>query len=200
MFHLSRRLNNSNLFENDNLKNLLLKESVISDFFKQYDISFVENNNNINLLYKNVVVNISDVKHEDYNGNIEFRFETDYCINGFAFREGLEKNCYYSTLSRGPEILYEIYKLLNIDNMIDDYINNSNYYCFEYLIPISNVIFDGYDSCITNLDKTKFFLKEVLKYLYYEMLGHKSDYLILRLPDNENLKREWYKGSEKLII
>ncbi len=41
--------------------------------------------------------------------------------------------------------------------MIDDYINNSNYYCFEYLIPISNVIFDGYDSCITNLDKTKFF-------------------------------------------
>lgn len=71
MFHLSRRLNNSNLFENDNLKNLLLKESVISDFFKQYDISFVENNNNINLLYKNVVVNISDVKHEDYNGRVE---------------------------------------------------------------------------------------------------------------------------------
>lgn len=32
------------------------------------------------------------------------------------------------------------------------------------------------------------------------MLGHKSDYLILRLPDNENLQREWYKGSEKLII
>lgn len=33
MFHLSRRLNNSNLLENDNLKSLLLKESVISDFF-----------------------------------------------------------------------------------------------------------------------------------------------------------------------
>lgn len=200
MFHLSRRLYDSNLIENDNLKNLLLKKSVISQFFKQYDISFVENNNNINLLYKNVVVNISDAKYEDFNSNIKFRLETDYCINGFAFREGLEKNRYYSALSRGPEILYEVYKLLNIDNMIDDYINNSNYYCFEYLIPISNVIFDGYDSCITNLDKTKFFLKEVLKYLYYEMLGHKSDYLILRLPDNENLKREWYKGSEKLII
>lgn len=27
MFHLSRRLNNSNLLENDNLKSLLLKES-----------------------------------------------------------------------------------------------------------------------------------------------------------------------------
>ena len=92
----------------DNLKNLLLKKSVISQFFKQYDISFVENNNNINLLYKNVVVNISDAKYEDFNSNIKFRLETDYCINGFAFREGLEKNCYYSALSRGPEILYEI--------------------------------------------------------------------------------------------
>ena len=138
---------------------------------------------------------------EDYIGNIEFRLETDYCINGFAFREGLEKNDYYSTLSRGPEILYEIYKLLKIDNMIDDYISNSNYYCFEYLIPISKVIFDGYDSCINNLDKTKKFLKEVLKYLYYEMIGNTaSDYLVLRLPDNENLKREWFKRSEKLMI
>lgn len=108
MFHLSRRLYDSNLIENDNLKNLLLKKSVISQFFKQYDISFVENNNNINLLYKNVVVNISDAKYEDFNSNIKFRLETDYCINGFAFREGLEKNCYYSALSRGPEILYEI--------------------------------------------------------------------------------------------
>lgn len=91
MFHLSRRLNDSNLIENDNLKNLLLKKSVISEFFKQYDISFVENNNNINLLYKNFVVNISDAKYEDFNSNIKFRLEIDYCINGFAFREGLEK-------------------------------------------------------------------------------------------------------------
>ena len=200
MFHLSRRLNNSNLFENDNLRNLLLKKSVMTEFFKQYNVSFEKCNNKINLLYKNVVVNISDAKYEDYNGNIEFRLETDYCINGFAFREGLEKNVYYLTLSRGPEILYEIFKLLNIDKMIDDYISNSNYYCFEYLIPISKVIFDGYDCCITNLDKTKVFLKEVLKYLYYEMLGHQSDYLVIRIPDNENLKREWYKGSEKLVV
>lgn len=91
MFHLSRRLNNSNLFENDNLRNLLLKKSVMTEFFKQYNVSFEKCNNKINLLYKNVVVNISDAKYEDYNGNIEFRLETDYCINGFAFREGLEK-------------------------------------------------------------------------------------------------------------
>lgn len=32
------------------------------------------------------------------------------------------------------------------------------------------------------------------------MTGHKSDHLVLRLPDNENLKREWFKGAEKLII
>ena len=198
MFHLSRRLNNSNLFENENLRNLLLKKSVITEFFKQYDVSFEKNNNKINLLYKNVVVNISNAKYDDYNGNIEFRLETDYCINGFAFREDLEKNDYYSSLSRGPEILYEIYKLLNIDNMIDDYISNSEYYCFEYLIPMSKIIFDVNDSCITNLEKTKFFLKEVLKYLYYEMLGHGSDNLVLRLSDNENLKKEWYKRSEKL--
>ena len=43
MFHLSRRLNNSNLFENENLRNLLLKKSVITEFFKQYDVSFEKN-------------------------------------------------------------------------------------------------------------------------------------------------------------
>ena len=71
MFHLSRRLNNSNLIENNNLRNLLLKKSVITEFFKKYDVSFEENNNKINLLYKNVVVNVSNVKYEDYIGNIE---------------------------------------------------------------------------------------------------------------------------------
>lgn len=78
----------------------LYEKSVISQFFKQYDISFVENNN-INLLYKNVVVNISDAKYEDFNSNIKFRLETDYCINGFAFREGLEKKLLlFSFISR----------------------------------------------------------------------------------------------------
>ena len=32
------------------------------------------------------------------------------------------------------------------------------------------------------------------------MLGHQSDYLVIRLPDNENLKIEWFKRAEKLII
>lgn len=42
-------------------------------------------------LYLKILLLLEIVKYEDFNSNIKFRLEIDYCINGFAFREGLEK-------------------------------------------------------------------------------------------------------------
>ena len=40
MFHLTRRLNGADLTSNNNLEQLLLGETPLSDFFKRYDVTF----------------------------------------------------------------------------------------------------------------------------------------------------------------
>lgn len=199
MYHLSRRLNGTDLRECNNLKNLLLKDSTLTKFFEKYDITFRKHENYIDIYYKNMLIDLNDEKYEDYQSNIEFRLKEDYCINGFAFRENLKDDDYYSTLHQcGPEIVYSVQNLLNINNMVCDYKCNSQYYCFEYLIPISKIIFDDNDTCVNNLDKTKLLLKESIKRLCNIRICKQPENLVLRLPDNEDIRKEWYMNVENL--
>lgn len=41
MFHLTRRLNGTDLTSNNNLEQLLLGETTLSDFFKRYDVTCI---------------------------------------------------------------------------------------------------------------------------------------------------------------
>lgn len=199
MYHLSRRLNGTDLSECNNLKNLLLKDSELSKFFEKYEITFRKHENYIDIFYKNMLIDLNDEKYEDYQSNIKFRLKEDYCINGFAFRENLKDDDYYLTLRHyGPEIVYSVQNLLNVDNMICDYKHNSQYYCIEYLIPISKIIFDGNETCVNDLDKTKFLLKESIKRLCNVRICKQSENLVLRLPDNEDVHQEWYVSTENL--
>lgn len=40
MFHLTRRLNGTDLMTNNNLEQLLMGETPVSEFFKRYDVTF----------------------------------------------------------------------------------------------------------------------------------------------------------------
>ncbi len=48
----------------------------------------------------------------------------------------MDKNSYFASLLWCPELVDNIERLLNIQEMRDDYYNNSKYYCIEYLIPM----------------------------------------------------------------
>lgn len=207
MFHLSRRLNGTDFHSNSNLEHLLITNSPISEFLKKYNLSFKQGDNHIDMYYKSKKVDLND---EYYIGpgnmsyirsRLGFYEVQDYCVNGFAFRNNLEKNDYYSNLSRCPELIERLADFFELKNMIKDYYNNSRYYCFEYLIPMSEIIFDMNDAPKTNQEKTiELLVRSVLR-LYDEwsddLFGLREN-LILRLDDKADVKQEWFVGLEEL--
>ena len=207
MFHLSRRLVGTDLKANNNLKQLLLEESPLSNFFRKHKVTFQQNEGHIDLYYKEKLQPL-DNEFRYNNGNIYYlksrlgyNKDQDYCVNGFAFRSYLEKNNYFSSLSNCPELVYCIEQLLDVHGMSFDYYKNSKYYCIEYLIPISDVIFETSIPLNTNCKKTEKFLEQAILRLYDEWRGSNfscDENLILRISDDANINSEWFVSAEEL--
>ena len=164
MYHLSRRLDGTDIHVNQNLKQLLLESSPLSMFFRKYKVQ-------------------------------------DFCVNGFVFRSHLEQNSYFSTLAYCPELVQNIEWLLNIDGMAREYYENSKYYCIEYLIPLSEVIFDMNYPPDSIQEKTRVFLEKAILRLYDNWRDGSfvcDDNLILRLSDDAEIKPEWFVNAEQL--
>ncbi len=209
MFHLSRRLNGIDLKVTRNLKQLLLEDSPLSEFFRKYRVIFKLNVNHIDLYYKGELkLNNDELRHHDNNvcyikSRLGYYKDKDYCVNGFAFRSYLEKNPYYILLSHCPEFVDKIEQFLGIEGMGNDYRNNSKYYCIEYLIPISEVIFDMESPPETDYEKTVELLCQAVLRLYYEWLGNNMmcyENLILRLSDNAMINAEYFVNAEEFLI
>lgn len=207
MFHLSRRLNGTDLRENNNLEQILLEDTSISKFFKKHNVTFEKGEGHINMFYKGELQPLdNEFKYDGGNiyyvrSRLGYNTAQDYCVNGFAFRSYLEKNNYYNVLSSGPEIMQNIEWLLGINGMISDYCNNSKYYCMEYLIPLLEVIFDINNPPKTDCEKTVEFLKQAILRLYDEWIESSficDENLILRLSDDAHIKSEWFVEIEEL--
>lgn len=207
MFHLTRRLDGTDLKENSNLKQLLLEESPLSNFFKKHKVTFKENKDYIDLFYKGELQSLEDEFRYD-GGNIYYlrsrlgyNRNKDYCVNGFAFRPYLEKNHYFSSLLYCPELVENIERILGIQGMSNDYYKNSKYYCIEYMIPMTDVIFDLEYPLETDNEKTVEFLSRAILRLYDEWRGSSflcDENLILRLADDACIKPEWFVKAEDL--
>lgn len=209
MFHLSRRLHGTDLKKNDNLKKLLLEKSPMSSFFKKHKVTFAPSEGHIDMYYAGKLHPLDDELR--YGGGNIYYIKSrlghyknkDYCVNGFAFRSFLEENHYFTALSYCPELVDNIERLLGIHGMSEDYYNSSKYYCIEYLIPISEVIFDMNNPPETNSEKAIEFLSQAILRLYYEWLGCSfvsDENLILRLSDDAYIKPEWFVNVEELSL
>lgn len=207
MFHLTRRLKGTNLRENNNLKQLLLAGSPLSKFFKKHKVTFEASEGHIDLYYTGQFQPLDDeFRYADGNiyyikSRLGYNEEQDYCVNGFAFRSYLEENHYFFALSHCPELVENIERLLGIRGMSEDYHNSSKYYCIEYLIPMSEVIFDMNNPPETDHEKMVEFLSQAILRLYKEWAGIDfgcDENLILRLSDNANIKPEWFVKAEEL--
>lgn len=207
MFHLSRRLDGTDIKANNNLEQLLITESPLSEFFKKHKVTFKPSEDHIDLYYGGELQSLDNEFRYD-GGNVSYiksrlgYFKNqDYCVNGFAFRSYLEQNQYFSLLSVCPELVGNVERLLNIHGMSSDYYNNSKYYCIEYLIPMSDVIFDMNYPPKTASEKTVEFLHQAILRLYDEWRGSSfvcDDNLILRLSDDACINPEWFVKAEEL--
>ena len=208
-FHLTRRLNsNDPIIHSYNLYHLLSTKNIFSEFLAKHNITFKPVANYLEIYYKNKFISLED-KFSNSANRLYFKSRLgynkdcfqDFCINGFMFKDTIYKNFYANSLSPAPEIITKLSYLLDIQNLTEDYMENSTYYLFEYLIPIDDIIFSNYTSL--KEDKTLYFIELIIKrlYLYYfygsdEITG--SDNEILRLSENVNLDETYFVKYEKI--
>lgn len=207
LFHLARRLyGTEDETEGKNLADLLLTENPFSSFLKGYDIEFFKGEQHIEVVYKGIVVDWDKCWH----GNSSymksrlgyFKGHEDFCFNGFAMKDLLYRNNYARQLSEVPEFLSQLTECLQCKNVSLKYMDSSEYFCYEYKLPISIVMFDDHDKYSDPL-KQRYLLRCVLQRLYqYQtsnlryMFDH--DNPILRLADDYTIPSKYYVGREKI--
>jgi len=205
-FHLSRRLKGTeHNVDGRNLYDLLTTKNEYTDFLEKYNIKFDANEQRIDVIYQGNRIDWDNC-HSGNPSSIKYRlgcFENtkDYCFNGLAFKDHINKSSYAISLSSGPEFFHRLFDCLNRRDILSCYIENSTYYCYEYCIPIHKVIFDG-----TNIyadDNEYLIMKKVVNWLisyYYDSSSHfYSENPVLRLPDNEILDGKFFVAKESLF-
>lgn len=209
LFHLSCRLHGTeDDVEGRNLAALLLTENPLSSLLKRAKIEFRQGEQHIEVYYKGQIVDWD----ECMRGNSAYmkarlgyyKGREDYCFNGFAFKDLLYKNSYARELYGMPEFLGQLTECLQCKALDKYYMENSTYYCYEYKLPLSMVMFDDHDTYSDSL-KQKYLISCVLQRLYqYQtsnpryMFDH--DNPILRLPDDYTIPSNYYVGREMITL
>lgn len=206
-FHLSRRLNSmQDCFISNNLYELLSTKNGLTDFLKEYDVEFLKFKGYLELKYKGKIISLDD-KEAEYIPYLRWRLgydkdDIDFCVNGFLMKDLLYTNRYAHELSQAPEFVKVLAGFLERQDMITDYIKNSRYYCFKYLIPIDKVFFD-YNDKLSKDEKQQYLLNQILHRLYdYRVRENVFDYdnPILRLSDNDTIKKEYFISREEITL
>lgn len=207
LFHLARRLHETECEkEGRNLADLLLSENPLSAFLKEYGIEFSKGSQHIDVIYKGKTVDWDNC----WKGNSSymklrlgyFKGREDFCFNGFAMKDLLYKNSYAMNLSGVPEFLGQLIECLQCESVGHKYMENSEYFCYEYKLPISIVVFDDYEHySITS--KQRYLLRCVLQRLYQYKISNPKfmydhDNPILRLADDYTIPSKYYVGKEKI--
>jgi hypothetical protein len=205
-FHLSRRLNDT--YQDSpglNLYELLTKPTAMSLFLKDHGVVFEPEGTKLNLLYNGRPIPLDDnYKHE--SSYLRWRLghtrRIDFCFNGFMLKDQIYKNHYARDLAAVPEFINVLANYLGDRNIGNDYIKNSEYFCFEYCVPIEKVIFDSDDYTATN-NKPLYAINRVLNrlhdyYAYEERYVFDHDNPILRLRDDDIMEHEYFVTKEKI--
>ena len=66
-------------------------------------------------------------------------------MKGLAFLDDTINSEYYEIVKGEPELFCYLYLFIDNNLMIDDFIDKSPFYQFEYLVPIDEVYFENYE-------------------------------------------------------
>lgn len=204
-FHLSRTLKSAqdnlgrmNLFE------LLTTKNSFTEFFAAHDVTFRGVDEKIVLYHHGKEVSIESDLFNPYRASMLKRFgylpnSKDFCVNGFLFKDSLYANRYAWSLLSVPETVRDIAGFLGRDDIGLDYYRNSLYYCYEYHIPLNQIIFD--DASSLNLkEKENYLIKllfeRVAHYIFDDFPANDRNNCILRLGDSENLSAKYFFTRE----
>ena len=200
-YHLSRRLNDN---ENDNgygLVDILCNDSSLSKFLNRYCLTFKYDD------YIKMYLNDEEIVLDECNDYSTvflrqmFGYEyQDYSFKGFAFNDAIEKNEYYEILKDGPELFGYLFSFVNSDELLEDFISNSKFYKFEYLVPIEQIYFENYEE-LTNEEKQYHIVVKALQRLYaykYDSVDYDDDNPVIGMIDDLTLDSQYLVSKTEI--
>ena len=185
--HLSRRLDNDN--NGYNLIDVLTSDTTLSAFLKKHGITF-EYDGVIRIFKNNLEIDLSN--DDEVCNYLRYRFGyiiKDYSIKGYAFGDALNNNDNYKIIQTGPELFQFFYNFVD-DDLIDDFIENSKLYQFDYLLPFNQIWFENYEE-LNDQEKQYHLVVKVLQRLYaykYENTIFDDDNPVMGIKNNQTIK------------
>jgi hypothetical protein len=117
-------------------------------------ITFIKDENKIFVYYKGKRINWSDFFDGYESGTarmLKNRFEgynfggTDKCVNGFLFNGEIYKNLNVEHITKIPEILENMLRLLGRMDVVNKWSTKSTTYIITFKSNINDIIFDDCD-------------------------------------------------------
>ncbi len=206
-YHLSRRLDSEyECNSGSNLFDLLTTKNSVSNFLREHDVEFIPDEGRLELLYKGRKVSFND----SMDSSIPYlksrlghnHFRADYCFNGFMLKDLIYRNTYARALFGAPEFIESLGNFLNRTDLLNDYLEKSTYYCFEYKVPLHKVLFDEEEKP-SDSSKPLYLINRVLHRLfeYYTTdLRYMSDHdnPIIRLMDDDTMLETYFISKEEI--
>ena len=164
--HLSRRLKGDEDNNGYSFVDTLTKKTSLSDFMKKYGIIF-QYDDQMKMLVngKEVDLDNGDESYSYYylKNRFGFRYK-DFDFKGYMLGDNIEKTDAYEIHEEGPEF-FGYFFLFTDDQFIDDFYQQSEYYQFEYLVPLEMVDFEDCDNP-SDIDKQRYIIVNCLQRLY----------------------------------
>ena len=198
-YTISRRLND---FDNDGLSllELLTGDNSFSKYLKEYGLTFKYNQEIEMYVNGNKVVIPEEDRYKHY---LKYRFKYNYAFKGYAFDDQLMNNEVLEIVKYGPEFFGHLYEYIdNDDEIIDNYLEQSQLYKFEYLVPMEDIYFENYEE-LTHKEKQYHILTMMMLRLYfykYDKGFVKTDELnpLMVVVDNKSLSSKYLINKTEL--
>lgn len=189
--HLARRLNTDSDNNGYSLIDVLVNDTALSNFLKKYGLTF-KYEQYIRMFKDNVEIDLFD--DNEISNYLRYRFGyiiNDFSIKGYVFMDALKNNDNYDLIQWGPGF-FEYICLFVDDDFIDDFIEHSKLYKFEYLVPTDKIWFENYEE-LNYKEKQYHLIVKVLQRLYadkYEKNVFDDDNPVIGIKDNISLKED----------
>lgn len=202
-YHFSRRLNNEEDDHGYNLAHVLTKDTSLSRFLNTYGITFQYDKQKLHMYVNQCEIDFNQSTDYPYI-YLKQRFDKDFkdlSIGGFAFMEEIEHSSFYEIASGGPEFFGYLYEFLEDDDaLIDEFINLSSFYRFEYVVPLKDIYFEDYED-LNALEKQCHMIVKTLQRLYfykYDAQFNEDDNTMIKMVDQKDLSDTYLVHKIKL--
>ncbi|MBM6931382.1 hypothetical protein H5999_09995 [[Clostridium] spiroforme] len=164
--HLARRFKKDQDNNGYDFINTLTQKTSLSKFLKKYGITF-QYDKRINMYANGKEINLDD-ENDSYScyylkNRFGYQYK-DFNFKGYMFADNIEQSEVYELHEEGPEFFGYLF-LFTDDRLIDDFYEQSDYYKFEYLVPIDMINFED-DNIISNVEKQRHIIVSCLQRLY----------------------------------